>query len=187
MVSQHLSTNALRILILLGLMIFGTAGCGDLGHSADEAQDPDRMAPINEGNQMAEASFVINGTEFGIDVVESSFVVDTSDPPEQLVTIEIRGDKDIFEKLSGDENSEWSWALYPPHFYIREFPGEKVAGSPKVVAGGSADYYELAIYMMEHNDVSDLKIEIDPQKTLHVTGRVDVFGETHDFEIRWQK
>ena len=187
MISQPIFTNALRIFLVLGLVTCSSAGCGNPEHSADEARAPDSMATMNEGNQMPKASFVINGTEFGINVVESSFVVDTSDPPEQLVTIEIRGDKDIFEKLSGDENSEWSWALYPPHFYIREFPGEKVAGSSKVVAGGSADYYELAIYMMEHNDVSDLKIEIDPQKTLHVTGRVDIFGETHDFEIRWKK
>ena len=41
--------------------------------------------------------------------------------------------------------------------------------------------------MMEHNDLDDVKIEVTADHTLDVTGRVDLFGDTHDFAIRSRK
>ena len=41
--------------------------------------------------------------------------------------------------------------------------------------------------MMEHSDVYDNKIELDPDNNVKVTGRVDLFGEIYDFKIQWEK
>ena len=135
------------------------------------------------------ASFKIGGTEFGIDLEKSSFVAEPDGSMgDYLIDLEIYGSDDRFEKIKlGSEGAKWSWATYPPHFYLREFPGEKLDGATEVIAGGSANYYEVAIYMMEHSDVSDLKISVNPESNLTVTGKVDLWGTTHDFEVQWTK
>jgi hypothetical protein len=45
--------------------------------------------------------------------------------------------------------------------------------------------YEFAIYMMEHNDIDDVSVTLIPDKSVRISGRVDLFGEAHDFVINW--
>lgn len=102
-------------------------------------------------------SFKIGKTEFGIGKISLSIEND-------LLTLEINGNDDVFDELMEDDGCEWSWALYPPRIYFRSVPysGEKI-----VIDSDFLDHYETALYMMEHNDftgvleVTDSCIEID--------------------------
>ena len=179
-----MASFAILALVLVASMI----GCGPTESTSSARTDTSGSTP-KEGSEMQTASFVIGGTEFGIDLDKSSFIAEKDgDYGDYLIDLEIYGSKDKLETVNADyDSSEWSWASYPPHFYLREFPGERLDGSTEVVAGGSTTGYEVAIYMMQHSDVSDLKISINPQSILSVAGRVDLLGKEHDFEIRWKK
>ncbi|NND97015.1 MAG: hypothetical protein HKN47_06765 [Pirellulaceae bacterium] len=139
---------------------------------------------------MSDAIFLIDDTDFQIDTDESSFDVDLSDPGNPLLTIEIRGKQCVHDQISEDDASPWSWALYAPHFYLREFPAKPTTDKSQYLATATLDDiddYELAIYMMEHSDIDDVQISVQPNKSLDITGRVDLFGNEHTFAIRWQK
>ena len=183
----------LKLLAHVILLIFLFTGC-----SNQAALETQKKMPSTKGQEMKNASFTINGTEFGIDLSKSSFSVVMNDAStgfenEGELTIEIYGNEETFKQINADyDASDWSWASYPPHFYIREYYVEKVAGSTTIVANaesyaGNYSGYEHAIYMMEHSDVYDNKVELDPDNNVKVTGRVDLFGEIYDFKIQWEK
>jgi hypothetical protein len=134
--------------------------------------------------------FKIGSTDFGIDASTSSFTVDATDPDQPTITIELSGDPSTFEALKADEDSEWSWALYPPGFYLRSFPAQIDPATGIVTARvkrDDIDHYEFAIYMMEHSDIDDVTVQLVPDRSLEISGRVDLFGEIDDFAIRWQR
>jgi hypothetical protein len=134
--------------------------------------------------------FKIGNTDFGIDAATSTFTVDTSDPKRPTITIELAGDPATFAALSADEDSEWSWALYPPGFYLRKFPAQVDPSTGIVTARvkrDDIDNYEFAILMMEHNAIDDITVKLIPDKSLEVSGRVDLFGEVDNFAIHWQR
>lgn len=62
-------------------------------------------------------SFKIGETEFGIGNVEFSL-------EDEVLNLEITGDEEIFEKLTEDDDSKWSWALYEPQIYFQDIPFE---------------------------------------------------------------
>ncbi len=134
--------------------------------------------------------FKIGSTDFGIDTATSTFALDTTDPAKPTITIEVAGDPAIFEQLKADEEGEWSWALYPPGFYLRKFPAEVDPATGIATAHvvlDDVDHYEFAILMMEHNNVDNVTVKLVPEKSLEVSGTVDLLGEVDDFTIRWQK
>jgi hypothetical protein len=134
--------------------------------------------------------FKIGSMDFGIDTATSTFAVDMSDPAKPTITIEVAGDPAIFEQLKADEEGEWSWALYPPGFYLRKFPAEVDPATGIATAHvvlDDVDNYEFAILMMEHNNVDNVTVKLVPEKSLEVSGTVDLLGEVDDFTIRWQK
>ncbi len=134
--------------------------------------------------------FKIGSTDFGIDTTTSSFTVDAADPDRPTITIELSGDQSAFDTLSANEDSEWSWALYPPGFYLRSFPAQVDPSTGIATARvklDDVDNYEFAIYMMEHNNIDDVTVKLIPDKSLEISGRVDLFGEVHDFAIHWQR
>ena len=158
------------------LLIAVVAGCGE------------SKPPASKSSTMRQ--FIIGTTDFGIDPKTSSFTVDTTDPNRPTVTIELSGDQSVFDPLTVDEDSEWSWALYPPGFYLRSFPAQIDPSTGVVTASvklEDIDKYEFAILMMEHNDIDDVRIKLIPQKSLKVLGRIDLFGEERDFAIHWQR
>lgn len=106
-------------------------------------------------------TFKIGETEFGVGKVSFSITND-------LLDIDITGSDDVFDKLTEDENSEWSWALYPPRLYLRGVPfkGNELAIDDKLL-----DQYDITLYMMEHNDFTG---------ALRVTdGRVEISGKAY--------
>ncbi len=133
--------------------------------------------------------FQIGNTDFGIDAAASSFTVDTTDPDRPTITIELSGDQATFDALTAGDDSEWSWALYPPGFYLRSFPAQvdpSTGVATARVQREDIDTYEFAIYLMEHNDIDDVTVKLIPDQSLEITGRVDLFGEIHDFAVHWQ-
>jgi hypothetical protein len=106
-----------------------------------------------------------------------------------LLTLEIHGNEKLYKELTADENSEWSWTLYPPHFYLRDYPvSEKTKGKVRQIKLKSEDaaHFDVALYLMEHNAVEDVTIKVDEHR-LEVTGQVDLMGEPRDFRIRLEK
>ncbi len=97
-----------------------------------------------------------------------------TDPDRPTITIELSGDPSTFDALKADEDSEWSWAVYPPGFCLRSFPAQ-------------IDPATGIIYMMEHSDIDDVTVQLVPDRSLEISGRVDLFGEIDDFAIRWQR
>jgi hypothetical protein len=49
-----------------------------------------------------------------------------------------------------------------------------------------ADNFDVALYLMEHNDVDAVSIRLDDHR-LEVSGKVDLMGERRDFRILWEK
>jgi hypothetical protein len=169
-----------KLIIITVACAFTPIGCAD--HAPGESNA--RKAA------MTNKSFVIGDTDFGINVDESSFEINNSNPAKPLLTIKVMGSGEVFEKLTAEEDSKWSWALDAPHFYIRDFPaspGDKVGDVSATASLDDIDEYELAIYMMEHSAIDDVKIQIKDSKALDITGKVDLFGEIHNFAIRWHK
>jgi hypothetical protein len=134
--------------------------------------------------------FKIGSTDFGIDATASSFTVDRTNPDRPTITIELCGDQSTFDSLTADDDSEWSWALYPPGFYLRSFPAQVDPATGIATARvklDDTDDYEFAIYMMEHNNIDNVTVKLIPDSSLEISGRVDLFGEAYDFAIHWQR
>lgn len=130
--------------------------------------------------------FRIGETDFGIDSAKSKCSLS---PKRGLVTLdaEIYGDKQEYGRITADEDSPWSWTLYPPHFYLRKVPvevnGRADAFAAKVTAD-DLDEYEVAIYLMEHNDVDTVSIEVDGGE-FTANGTVFLSGKPLPFAIRF--
>jgi hypothetical protein len=135
------------------------------------------------------ADFVIAGTEFGIDVQQSRIQL-TSRGNELLLTLEVHGNPAKFAAIKSDEDSKWSWALYPPHFYIRSYPVPAAARTRTAKVSlkpGDMTNYDIALYMMEHNDVDRVVVTLKGGVEVEVSGRVNLLGKRSPFEIRWSR
>lgn len=118
-------------------------------------------------------SFKIGATEFGIGEVEFSM-------EDGILNLEITGDDTIFEELTEDDDSEWAWALYAPQIYFRDIPYED---KEIVISSEMADNYDIALYMMEHNDFMG-KITIS-DSTVHINGEADIMGKVYTVNINF--
>jgi len=123
------------------------------------------------GGKRMKQSFMMNGTEFGVDEISVEWEND-------LLSVDIIGSKEIFDKLCEDEDGEWSWALETPHFYLKDVPYK---GGLLEVDEEMLCNYEIAVYMMEHNDFCGT-VEFKNQE-LHISGVVDMMGEEIKLEI----
>ena len=120
-------------------------------------------------------SFKIGDTEFGIGDVHLSI-------KDGLIDLEITADEDIFDELTENDDCEWDWALYPPKIYFRNVPYD---GKDIVVDEEFLEKYDVALYMMEHNDFTGtLKIT---DKNIHICGQVDMMGEMLAVSINIEK
>lgn len=120
-------------------------------------------------------SFKIGDTEFRIGDVHLSI-------KDGLIDLEITADEDIFDELTENDDCEWDWALYPPKIYFRNVPYN---GKDIVVDEEFLEEYDVALYMMEHNDFTGtLKIT---DKNIHICGQVDMMGEMLAVSINIEK
>lgn len=133
--------------------------------------------------------FSIDGTNFAVDATKSSMRLDALGNGMLEINIDIHGDDAVFTRLMEEEEEEedgaWSWALYPPVFFLH---GLRVAeGSPGAAVtgplGSSLDDAEAGIYMMEYGDISLVDIgELSPRR-LAVSGTVELYGRQLPFTI----
>lgn len=167
----------------LTVLISVLVGCG-------QSPPPTTGSRTESTESTAMRQFKIGNTDFGIDAVSSTFQLDATDPERPTITIEIAGDQAVFDALKADEDSQWSWALYPPGFYLRSFPAQidpATGAATARVTRDDIDNYEFAILMMEHNAIDDVSVTLFPDKSLDITGRVDLVGEVDDFVIHWRR
>ena len=122
-------------------------------------------------------TFTIGGTEFGINLAESTVELDQT-----ILTLHIRSDEKVFTALTDDEDSEWSWALYPPHLYIHGL--ETKAGQATLNGDEDAD---VAIYMMEHNTILEAEVMLTPGHGVELSGVVELMGEEKPFHVRFRQ
>lgn len=126
-------------------------------------------------------AFIIDKTDFGIGKVICSINMENS-VIEELV---ISGDEALFEKLSEEEDGQWSWALYPPELYFRGIPfatdGRKIRAR---INEAISDDQEVALYMMEHNDFTgEIFIE---NNQVSISGETDLMGELMKVELSFE-
>lgn len=120
-------------------------------------------------------SFKIGNTEFGVGGVRLSM-------DNNRIDLEINGDENTFDQVTGEDTSEWSWALYPPKIYFKGIPYE---GKRIVIDEACLNQYEIALYLMEHNDFTGT-LEIK-DKVIHVSGIVDMMGKVLPVSINVER
>ena len=131
-------------------------------------------------------TFLIDSADFGIDLGDSRFVLADVEGA-RTVTIEIRGDAECHERITEDEGGAWSWTLYPPYFYLRDFPiAFDAEGMARIVMkADDLDDHDAGIYMMEHGAIDDVELVLTLGQRLEISGRLSLFGEDHRFAINW--
>ncbi|MCM1101337.1 MAG: hypothetical protein NC079_04425 [Clostridium sp.] len=116
-------------------------------------------------------SFKIDHTEFGIGEISLSI-------ENGVLDLEITGNDSVFNELMKDDNCEWIWALYPPRIYFHGIPYKE---NEIVVDTDFLDRYEIALYMMEHNDfIGSLKVT---ESTIDIHGKVYIDGGASTLDI----
>ncbi|MCM1063984.1 MAG: hypothetical protein NC420_05810 [Eubacterium sp.] len=120
-------------------------------------------------------SFKIGNTEFGIGDISFSM-------EDGVLNLEITGNDGVFNELMKDDNCEWNWALYPPRIYFHDVPCKE---NEIVIDTDFLDHYEIALYMMEHNDFTgSLKIT---DSTIDIHGQVYMDGKASTLDISVQR
>src|SRR5688572_537290 len=127
--------------------------------------------------------FTIGNTNFGIESGSVRLEASHAEGGELSLWIEVRGNEALFDIIAGDDEHRFSWASYPPKFYLRGIPIAANALDGYEIPQTDIDEFDAALYMMEHNLVSDLTIFLDTT-ALKVTGTVDLMGTEESFCIQ---
>ena len=129
--------------------------------------------------------FSIGDTNFDVDFAKSSISLEEDGTGMVELNIDIHGDDDVFMRLTEPDDAEWSWALYPPAFFLH---GLRIPrGQGGAFAIGMLDTHpeaeESGMYMMEYGDVSAVNIIELSARRLLVSGMVDLCGKRLPFHI----
>ncbi|CAM2731400.1 hypothetical protein [Janthinobacterium lividum] len=129
--------------------------------------------------------FSIGNTNFEVNVAKSNISLEAHGSGMLELNIDIDGDDEVFMRLTEPEDAEWSWALYPPAFFLH---GLRIPeGQGGALAIGMLDMHpeaeESGIYMMEYGDVSAVNIIELSADRLAVSGMVDLCGKRLPFHI----
>lgn len=129
--------------------------------------------------------FSIGDTNFDVDIAKSSISLEEDGTGMVELNIDIHGDDDVFMRLTEPDDAEWSWALYPPAFFLH---GLRIPeGQGGTFAIGMLDTHpeaeESGMYMMEYGDVSAVCIIELSARRLLVSGMVDLCGKRLPFHI----
>ena len=129
--------------------------------------------------------FSIGDTNFDVDFTKSSIRLEEDGTGMVELNIDIHGDDDVFMRLTEPDDAEWSWALYPPAFFLHGL--RMPQGQGGAFAIGMLDTHpeaeESGIYMMEYGDVSAVNILELSARRLLVSGMVDLCGKRLPFHI----
>lgn len=126
--------------------------------------------------------FSIGDTNFAVDIAKSNISLEAHGSSMLELNIDIHGDDDVFMCLTEPDDAEWSWALYPPAFFLH---GLRIPQGALSI--GMLDLYpdaeESGIYMMDYGDVSAVNIIELSARRLLVSGMVDLCGKRLPFHI----
>ena len=123
--------------------------------------------------------FLLGTTDFGIG--EITFEINTLE--KYVIDLTIHGNETMTNKLSENENGEWSWVIYPPKLYIREVPYTEKNGNIYIdITEDMLDEYDIALYLAEHNDLEGT-LQISPAGALNFTGTTFLSGDKTTVEI----
>lgn len=131
-------------------------------------------------------SFTLGATEFGIDISKSKIKISVPEPQfgVGLLNLDVSGDASIFDELSSQEGSEWSWALYPPALYFHEIPIQlSLITSASEFAFEVDNNLEYGLYMMEHCNIKALSVAATQDRQIRIGGLVDFWGKTIPFSV----
>ena len=131
--------------------------------------------------------FIIDNDDFGIDSSDSHVQLKSTGSGIYELRIDIQGDKAQHRRLSESESSPWHWAMYPPNFYVRGFRIALKDINDIEIRFTVNDFikYNIALYMMAHNNVEDVALKIQDARILQISGVVDLMGRQADFRIDW--
>ena len=131
-------------------------------------------------------SFIIDGTEFGIDPQKSRLDFGRTERGQCEISLSIHGDHRTYQALTETENSEWSWTLYPPEFYLHGFPVPSEGPFSIPLTGEDCEAYDIALYVIEHNAVEDVRVSLSRSRQVEVRGKAELSGKLAEFAIRWE-
>jgi hypothetical protein len=130
----------------------------------------------NQSPILKEEIFSLGSYLFRIDKSESIIQIKDN----EIVDLTLKTSEQEFETYSETESFEFSWALYPPMFYARDLLFDK---KKKFVINNTNKFdHEVALYLMEHNEVQ-VKISLEDDWIL-ILGAAFVFGKEYPLEIR---
>jgi hypothetical protein len=94
--------------------------------------------------------FNVNGTDFGIGKV----ICEIEDGI--IKHLEITGDENVVKSMfeEDDEDSEWSWILYPPKVSFHKIPFEQKGDKIEIeITDELSDEYDITFYLTEHHNI----------------------------------
>lgn len=130
--------------------------------------------------------FSIGDSDFGVDLGKSKVRLDTRADGKRELNADVYGDTIVFRQLSEQQDADWSWALYPPVFFLHGFvvPNDQGGAAPQTWNFEAVPTeYEIGIYMMEYSDLSDVCIVELSEKRFEIQGNVNLLGNALPFKI----
>ena len=113
--------------------------------------------------EKSSGDFFIGDTNFGIDAGKSRWDLRPHPDGGLLLSVDVHGSQETYRRITAEEGSVWQWTLSPPQFYLRNYPVAAPAKGKPVKARLTADdagNYDVALYLMEHNAVAAVRIEV---------------------------
>jgi hypothetical protein len=95
-----------------------------------------------------------------------------------VLNVDVSGDQSTFESLTEEEGQPFSWALYPPRFYIHDLPlpaNTDINDFEYIITEDDIDEHEIDLYMMEYCTVY-------PCKVVGKNGLISISGMVHDIK-----
>jgi len=93
-----------------------------------------------------------------------------------LLNLDVVANREKFKTLTKDEGQPFSWAIYPPKFYIHNLPlpsDTDLSNFEYVITVDDIDEYEIDLYIMEYCTVF-------PCKIVGKNGNIIIEGSVHD-------
>lgn len=123
--------------------------------------------------------FFIGNDNFGI----GDFTCLIDHEKQIIEKLEINSNKLLFNKITEDEDGDWSWSSYPPKLYIRNTP-YKISNNKitLIIDEDVLDDYDIALYFMEHFDIEGA-LTINEKNILEFKGTCYIDNEEYSLVI----
>lgn len=128
------------------------------------------------------AQFKLGASVFDIELSTVELSITEAEAGMRRLFIEAEA---IAEQVAEDE--EWNWSGFPPKFYLRGLtvPDYSVGSKNQLQVPMKHEEYEMALYLGEHNDVTDVVVVLTAWSSVEITGTVDAMGTIAPFQIEF--